>query len=112
VALTPFPRVPHVFAEAALGAMREGETVRDTAKLAANWINNEYLPRWNASSEKLPSVAIPEGLPGSVIGYLIRKVRGNEINARTAKDLLTNFGRRPKKTASQRTEERKKTLIG
>ena len=88
VALTPFPRVPHVFAEAALGAMREGETVRDTAKLAANWIVNEYLPRWNASSEKLPSVAIPEGLPGSVIGYLIRKVRGNEINARTAKDLL------------------------
>ena len=88
MALTPFPRVPHVFAEAALGAMREGETVRDTAKLAANWIVNEYLPRWNASSEKLPSVAIPEGLPGSVIGYLIRKVRGNEINARTAKDLL------------------------
>ena len=88
IALTPFPRAPHVFVDAALGALREGETVRDTAKLAANWIINEYLPRWNASSEKLPSVAIPEGLHGTAIGYLIRKVRSNEINARTAKDLL------------------------
>ena len=88
VALTPFPRAPHVFVDAAQGALREGETVRDTAKLAANWIINEYLPRWNASAEKTPSIAIPEGVSGSVIGYLIRKVRGNEINARTAKDLL------------------------
>jgi len=88
VALTAFPRLPHVFESAALAAMRTGENVNDPAKIVANWIINEYLPRWNASAERCPTVAIPEGMHGQVIGYLIRLVRDNQINAKTAKDLV------------------------
>ncbi len=93
IALTPFPRIPHVFVAAAREAVQEGETVRATAKIAANWITNEYLRRWNESAEKHPTVEIPEGVSGELVGYLIRKVRQNEITARTAKDLLDEFWR-------------------
>ncbi|MBS0544519.1 MAG: Asp-tRNA(Asn)/Glu-tRNA(Gln) amidotransferase GatCAB subunit B, partial [Proteobacteria bacterium] len=91
LALTPFPRVPTVFEEAAQAAAKTGEPVADVAKVAANWVINEYLPRWNASAERCPTVSIPEGVHGSVIGYLIRLVRENVINNKTAKDLLDEF---------------------
>ncbi|MEY4592657.1 MAG: Asp-tRNA(Asn)/Glu-tRNA(Gln) amidotransferase subunit GatB [Pseudomonadota bacterium] len=87
-ALTPFPRAPLVFEEVAQTAAISGENVRDTAKIAANWVINEYLPRWYSSAERNPSVAIPEGVSGGVVGYLIRLVRENLINAKTAKNLL------------------------
>ncbi|MBN8441027.1 Asp-tRNA(Asn)/Glu-tRNA(Gln) amidotransferase subunit GatB [Thauera sp. UPWRP] len=94
IALTPFPRAPIVFEDAALAAAREGESVTDVAKVAANWVINEYLPRWNASAERHPDIAIPEGVHGSIVGYLIRLVRENVINNKTAKDLFDEFWQR------------------
>jgi aspartyl-tRNA(Asn)/glutamyl-tRNA(Gln) amidotransferase subunit B len=59
--------------------------------VAANWVINTYLPRWNASAERHPDVAIPEGVHGKTLGYLIRLVREGAISAKTAKDLFDEF---------------------
>ncbi len=93
IALTAFSRVPTVFELAVLNALKPGEAhnTSDVAKPVANWVINEYLPRWNESSSRFPSITIPEGVSGETIGYLVRLVRENVINLKTAKSIFDEF---------------------
>lgn len=90
IALTAFSRVPTVFELAVVNAVNPGEVFNDpaVAKPVANWVVNVYLPRWNESAAKYPGVAIPEGVSGETIGYLVRLVRENTINLKTAKGIF------------------------
>ena len=83
------PRTPLVFVSATRAALLNGEPENQSqaAKLAANWIINEFLPQQLAAKEEFPDVKIVEGVAGETIGHLIRLMRDGEINAKVAKEI-------------------------
>ena len=65
----------------------ESENQSQAAKLAANWIINEFLPQQLAAREDFPEVEFVEGVAGDTIGHLIRLMRDGTINAKAAKEI-------------------------
>jgi aspartyl-tRNA(Asn)/glutamyl-tRNA(Gln) amidotransferase subunit B len=97
--LTNEPRTPLVFVSATREALLNGETESQSqaAKLAANWIINEFLPQQLAAKEDFPNVAIVEGVAGDTVGYLIRLMRDGKINAKAAKEIHRELWGRARK---------------
>lgn len=87
--LTNEPRTPLVFVSAVREALLNGESESQSqaAKLAANWIINEFLPQQLAAKEDFPEIEIVEGVAGDTIGHLIRLMRDGTINAKAAKEI-------------------------
>jgi aspartyl-tRNA(Asn)/glutamyl-tRNA(Gln) amidotransferase subunit B len=83
------PRTPSVFISATRAALLNGESENQSqaAKLAANWIINEFLPQQLAAREDFPEVEFVEGVAGDTIGHLIRLMRDGTINAKAAKEI-------------------------
>jgi aspartyl-tRNA(Asn)/glutamyl-tRNA(Gln) amidotransferase subunit B len=85
-------RIPHYFQGAVHAAHMSGEQYSAAAaKLCANWIINEYLPRQSEDRDAFPDVSIIEGVSDGTMGHLIRRMREGVINAKTAKDLFQKF---------------------
>jgi len=83
------PRTPSVFISATRAALLNGESENQSqaAKLAANWIINEFLPQQLAAREDFHEVEFVEGVAGDTIGHLIRLMRDGTINAKAAKEI-------------------------
>jgi aspartyl-tRNA(Asn)/glutamyl-tRNA(Gln) amidotransferase subunit B len=97
--LTNEPRTPLVFVSAVRTALLNGESENQSqaAKLAANWIINEFLPQQLAAKEDFPKVEIVEGVHGDTIGHLIRLMRDGKINAKVAKEIHRELWDRARK---------------
>jgi aspartyl-tRNA(Asn)/glutamyl-tRNA(Gln) amidotransferase subunit B len=59
------------------------------AKLCANWVINEVLAKMNQEGEAHPTWKF--GVSDETLGYILRRVREGVINAKTAKDLFSEF---------------------
>ncbi len=83
------PRTPLIFVGAVREALFNGESESQSqaAKLAANWVINEFLPQQLAAKEDFPEIGIVEGISGDTIGHLIRRMRDGTINAKAAKEI-------------------------
>ncbi len=86
--LTADQVIGEYFQGVALGSLREGESLGDADfKLCANWVINEVAAKLN--EENLPSWKV--GVTSDTLGQLLRRVREGVINARTAKELFSEF---------------------
>jgi aspartyl-tRNA(Asn)/glutamyl-tRNA(Gln) amidotransferase subunit B len=89
-------RTPLLFREARDAALISEEDPKnsDAAKLCANWMINEYLPRQFEDREKFPNAKFVEGISGETLGYLVRRIREGVIGANAARKLLDELWER------------------
>jgi aspartyl-tRNA(Asn)/glutamyl-tRNA(Gln) amidotransferase subunit B len=86
--LTSTREIGDYFSGVIQGSLRGGETVEQADfKLCANWVINEVQAKRNADNLEPHQF----GVSDSTLGYLLRLVRGGDINAKTAKDLFSEF---------------------
>jgi aspartyl-tRNA(Asn)/glutamyl-tRNA(Gln) amidotransferase subunit B len=69
-------------------SLKDGESLETAdAKLCANWVINEVAAKQN--EDGLPSWQF--GVSADTLGYILRRVREELINAKTAKELFSEF---------------------
>ena len=69
-------------------SLKDGESLATAdAKLCANWVINEVAAKQN--EDGLPSWQF--GVSADTLGYILRRVREELINAKTAKELFSEF---------------------
>ena len=83
------------FENVAMHSLKDGEALADADyKLCANWVINEVAAKLN--EENLPPSKI--GVSSATLGHILRRAREDMINARTAKDLFSEFWSDARKT--------------
>jgi aspartyl-tRNA(Asn)/glutamyl-tRNA(Gln) amidotransferase subunit B len=84
------------FESVAMHSLKDGEALAHADyKLCANWVINEVAAKLN--EENLPPSKI--GVSSATLGHILRRVREDVINARTAKDLFSESWSDARKTS-------------
>ena len=87
------------FEEVARNSLKDGEPLGEADfKLCANWVINEVTAKLN--EENLPSWKV--GVGGNTLGHILRRLREGLINAKTAKNLFSEFWDRARQSAYER----------
>ncbi|MBI2959523.1 MAG: Asp-tRNA(Asn)/Glu-tRNA(Gln) amidotransferase subunit GatB [Betaproteobacteria bacterium] len=87
------------FEEVVRHSLKEGEPLAGADfKLCANWVINEVSAKLN--EENLP--AAKAGVGGDTLGHILRRLREGAINAKTAKDLFSEFWSEARESAYAR----------
>ncbi len=87
-ALTSNFSIGNYFEGVAMASLSDGQSLADCDfKLCANWVINEVATKMN--EENLPSWRF--GVSDNTLGHILRRFREKVINARTAKELFSEF---------------------